>query len=235
MRFIGGNFWKKYFQEYDKLNEFFPYQELLQEFVQEIRPRTKVLDLGSGTGNLTILLKKQREADVTGVDIEVEGVRLHKVKDPDAKVLVQDISKRLPFPEATFDYVVCNNTLYAIPPNDRIKVLREVFRVLKRGGKFILSNPSKKMRFLTMYKDHILQEIKKWGWLRTLIRTFLFLIPTIKILHYNILLKKEAKSGSYSYFSSGEQRNLLKKVFIVRKSTKVVYSGQSFFDIGVKP
>jgi len=52
-------FWRKYFKSYDILNKAIPYQELLRDIVEAVSVKNgdRIFDAGSGTGNLSILLK----------------------------------------------------------------------------------------------------------------------------------------------------------------------------------
>lgn len=97
----------------------------------------KALDLGCGTGIYTIWLSKMG-LEVTGVDISTEmlskakeKVRLENLK---THFILADIHE-LPFDDNTFDLVVSNVTLEFV--EDPKKVVNEVFRVLKKGGRFV--------------------------------------------------------------------------------------------------
>ena len=54
----------------------------------------------------------------------------------DVKLDIQD----MPFPEGEFDMIICNHVLEHVP-DDR-KAIREIFRVLKKGGSAILQVPT---------------------------------------------------------------------------------------------
>src|SRR3990167_9071929 len=105
-------FWKKYFEVYDFLNVLEPYQKLLGAFTDELGDihGKKILDAGTGTGNLALLLEK-RGAKVVGLDFSKEGLEIFKKKLPNNKVVFHDLTKPLPFPNESFDAVVSNNTI----------------------------------------------------------------------------------------------------------------------------
>jgi ArsR family transcriptional regulator len=96
-----------------------------------------VLDVGSGDGVLTTLLAP-RARSVTCLDrsprvIEAAGKRLAKL--PNVQLLEGDMHA-LPFPEASFDQVLCFHALtYADEPE---RALAEAARVLRPGGDLVL-------------------------------------------------------------------------------------------------
>ncbi|PIR43223.1 hypothetical protein COV24_03880 [candidate division WWE3 bacterium CG10_big_fil_rev_8_21_14_0_10_32_10] len=71
---LSKKFWEKYFKTYDVLNVLIPYQELLDTIIDKlkVKPGEKILDAGSGTGNLAIKLE-MLGAQVTGVEYFKKG------------------------------------------------------------------------------------------------------------------------------------------------------------------
>lgn len=65
----------------------------------------------------------------------------------------------LHFDEATFDWVICNHVLEHIP-DDR-KAMREIFRVLKPGGKALLQVPYSRQLAKTFEDDTIVSETER--------------------------------------------------------------------------
>lgn len=89
-----------------------------------------ILELGIGTGlNLPAY---SSGAHVIGVDVELDLIR--RACDRGAQAIVGD-GERLPFPDATFDYVTSALVFCSIP--DPAQALREVARVLRPGGRLI--------------------------------------------------------------------------------------------------
>lgn len=89
--------------------------------------RGQVLDLGCGGGWRFLC----RLGPVVGVDLSLASVRA--AASLYSQVAMADL-RRLPFPEASFDFVVSLDLLGHIPPEDKDAVLSEVFRVLRPGG-----------------------------------------------------------------------------------------------------
>ena len=110
----------------------------------------KVLDVGCGGGSLTYLLAKAG-ADVIGVEQEELGLQfarenLASVGDKSLRyAFVHASAYQLPFAAETFDTVVSCEVIEHLQEPE--KMLSEVQRVLKRGGKFILTTPYRLTEF----------------------------------------------------------------------------------------
>ncbi len=95
----------------------------------------KVLDIATGTGFSTVTFA-QHGADVTGIDITDYAIAATK-KNFALRGLTGDIrrmdAQNLEFPDATFDFVCAHGCLMHMP--DTARAVREIYRVLKPGGK----------------------------------------------------------------------------------------------------
>lgn len=101
---------------------------------------TKVLDLGCGAGRHTYFMSKEN-LDVYGVDISLDGVQYTK------KVLEQDNLKgnikvgsidNIPFDTDMFDGIISYGVLYYCTIDEIKESVKEIYRVLKKGGKALL-------------------------------------------------------------------------------------------------
>ncbi|HUG92005.1 MAG TPA: class I SAM-dependent methyltransferase [Planctomycetaceae bacterium] len=105
--------------------------------LERLAPDSRVLDLGAGRGVV-------RQMDVRGCAGRVCGV------DPDGRVLENPqldearigTGEAIPYPDGTFDVVFADNVLehLAEPP----ATFREVRRVLKPGGVFLVKTPNRR-------------------------------------------------------------------------------------------
>ncbi len=79
---------------------------------------------------------------MVGIDLVSEMLEQAKAnlrKTPLKNVTFQESSaEQLPFPDGTFDVIISNGVFNLIP--DKEKALREVFRVLKSSGRFLLAD-----------------------------------------------------------------------------------------------
>ena len=97
-----------------------------------IQPGSQVLEIGSGPGHVADLLV-QAGAIVTGVDFSPKMVEVAQSKYPEITFRQAD-AEQLPFEASSFDSVVANFVVHHLARPE--KVFREVYRVLKPGGRF---------------------------------------------------------------------------------------------------
>ncbi len=233
---LNQKFWDKYFKTYDVLNKAIPYQELLNDIVEEakIQKDELIFDAGSGTGNLAMLLK-EKGARVIGLDFSEAGIRIHKQKDNQAEIVHGDISEKLPFNDNYFDKIVSNNVIYTVSKEKRLQVFSEFYRVLKPGGIIVIANIHKNFKPLAIFTDHLKKSLKRFGFFKTLKDLIVLGFSTLKMFYYNYKIKKEHKAGSYDFMDKDGQKILLKEAgFKNISENKITYSGQSFLNSGSK-
>ena len=98
-----------------------------------------ILDLGCGNGRLLELLKDY-QIDYLGIDNSQKLIEQAKKKWLNHDFQVSDILD-LSFLNKKFEIVFCVAVLHHIPSSRlRAKVLREIYSVLKPGGKLLMTN-----------------------------------------------------------------------------------------------
>ena len=103
-----------------------------------IRPGYRVLEIGCGTGNLTILAKRlYPSADILGIDPDPQALSRAREKAHRAGLFIefhQAFSEQLSFSDASFDRVLSAFMFHHIQPASKLPALRQICRVLKPGG-----------------------------------------------------------------------------------------------------
>ncbi len=117
------------------------YQHVVGEVTYAVAgmPAPRVLDLGCGTGALAErLLDAIPGCSLTGVDLSPRMVEVARVRLAGrADVLLGD-AERLPFHDAAFDVVVCNDSFHHYPDPERATF--QAWRVLAAGGALVLGD-----------------------------------------------------------------------------------------------
>lgn len=100
----------------------------------DLKNKKEILDVGCGTGAVTLDIAQSTSGNVTGIDIDSEKLgEAEKVLSniPNIKLMEADVLD-LPFEDETFDLVVFTVVLIYI--KDQLKALNEMARVTKKDG-----------------------------------------------------------------------------------------------------
>lgn len=117
-------------------------QALLRQAAVESGHR--VLDLACGTGTLALWIKQTvPSAEVTGADGDPRILALAREKSARAGRAVrfdQALSFNLPYADRQFDRVVSSLFFHHLVEEDKLRTLRELFRVLKPRGELHIAD-----------------------------------------------------------------------------------------------
>ena len=131
-----------------------------------MQPAKHVLDVAIGTADLTIEMFRQHKAEqVTGIDLSDQMMAIGQKKISNLQSQISNVqfvhanAQAMPFEDASFDAVTCAFGCRNFSNLD--EGLREMYRVLKPGGKAVileLSLPSNRVVrwFYDLYFMHIL-------------------------------------------------------------------------------
>ena len=102
-------------------------------------PFQRALDLGCGTGEMMkMLLQVDDQRELYGIDLSEKMLSVAESKLSGKVRLVLGDSEHLPFADNFFDVVYCNDSFHHYPAPEN--VIREVQRVLKPGGTFLIGD-----------------------------------------------------------------------------------------------
>jgi ubiquinone/menaquinone biosynthesis C-methylase UbiE len=103
-----------------------------------------VLEIGCGSGRYALQVADSMGCRIVGIDSNGPGIHtaneLAETRRMSRRVRFEigDASKKLPFDDASFHAAFSNDVFCHVP--ERLSVLRELFRVMKRGGRMLFSD-----------------------------------------------------------------------------------------------
>ncbi len=122
----------------------------------KITERDKVLEIGCGTGLFTRKVYAQTKADITAIDISEELLEEARKLLPEATFRVDD-AMNLSFEDDSFQVVFGSSVLHHL---EMEKSLREIYRILKKGGRMVFAEPNMINPQILIQKN--VPFIKKW-------------------------------------------------------------------------
>lgn len=112
------------------------------ELPQQRSKNKKVLDVGMGFG-FDLIKKFRKGYQIFGIDNDKQRVRktidMFQKNGVNARLKVGTATK-IPFGRNMFDEVICSHVIEHV--KDDRKCLKEIYRVLKKGGKLLLRTPN---------------------------------------------------------------------------------------------
>ncbi len=136
------------------MRRLFPEAALKTALIAQARilPGQNVLDVGCGTGTLTLLIKQtQPDALVYGLDMDSQilDIARRKIKQAGKTIVLQQgTATHLPYPDGSFDRVFASLMLHHLTREDKLRALGEAFRVLKPGGELHVADFGKPHDFV---------------------------------------------------------------------------------------
>lgn len=121
-----------------------------------ISPNQHILDIGSGTGTLALLIKQRcPNTSVIGLDADKNIIEIANKKAGSENTnlkFIEGMSFNMPFDEEQFDLCVSSLFFHHLTTKDKVRTFREAYRVLKPGAEIHIADWGKPtgllMRFL---------------------------------------------------------------------------------------
>jgi SAM-dependent methyltransferase len=143
--------------------------------------RSRILDIGSGTGTILELLEDYGTA--YGVELSTDAIQFLKRRDLNF-VVRSDASLSIPFKEDVFSVITCLDVLEHV--DDDVTLLNEMVRVCEPGGHIILTVPA--FDALWSQHDSTLQHRRRYTRKQMLKRVSRLNSSVIKNSYYNTAL-----------------------------------------------
>jgi ubiquinone/menaquinone biosynthesis C-methylase UbiE len=111
----------------------------------KVKPGDRVLDVGCGTGSLTLTAQSYAgpSGKVYGIDASPEMIEAAKEKARRAGsgvVFEVGLIEELAFPEASFEVVISRLAIHHLPADLKQRGFSEILRVLKPGGQLLIAD-----------------------------------------------------------------------------------------------
>ena len=110
---------------------------LMDRLMELVPAGSRGLDAGCGGGARDVFFYWQKGYDIYGVDAIEENIAEARRLHPEIaeRVAVADLREPLGYPDASFDFILCNAVIQHIEPDTALGVtLPEFARLLKDGG-----------------------------------------------------------------------------------------------------
>lgn len=126
---------------------------------QQLRDCHSVLDIGCGSGKLSGAIAAAGVPDVWGIDASPYQLKIASRDFPGIK-LVQGLAERTPFDDERFDGVAACFVFHELPTDVQDAVLVEMRRVLRPGGRIVISEPSAEQ----LHNRSFVSLWRRYGW-----------------------------------------------------------------------
>jgi ubiquinone/menaquinone biosynthesis C-methylase UbiE len=250
---VGG--WEEYARCYDAILALDPYVDMMREVVWHLLDdfkASKVLDASCGTGNFEHILSKHIAIEggdvgqIYGIDSSKEMLARASGKmypGLQATFGEVDLNNPLPFSSSHFDAVVSANTLYTV--KDPRSTLSELFRVLRSGGRCVLTTPKNGFENGFILRSHARSTEPDSEWervhasqereeylVRKAVKDNTIAEMMLRVAHYNRYI---AKNCTFHFFTMEELVQLFVDVGFLVRVQSYTYAKQGLLIVAEKP
>ena len=238
------NYWRAGFKSrlYDRLTPESYFESMRQTVgLMSGKRDLKIWDAGCGSGQLLVFLKDEFKrgcvyygTDLLSAGLETLKLRAYKLGVLDRVICFQnDLSESPPLKENSIDIVIAHFSIYTIPDNDkRQEALKNIYHVLRPGGLFIASCPSKNYDADQIIKEsYCLIRAKKGFWNALLKRLFIY--PLTKRLGLNFI-QYQLEAGKWMAYTLEDFAEELRQVDFEVGASKTIYAGGAYLMCGHK-
>ncbi len=126
------NFYNKHADEFSSSR--FRIWKHVREFLDNLSPNTKVLEIGCGNGKN---MRYRNDLDFYGIDSSEVLVDICKKKGLN---VIHGDARKLPYDNNSFDSIIMIAVIHHINPDEHNLILNEIERILKPDGKCLITN-----------------------------------------------------------------------------------------------
>ncbi len=243
-------FWEEYGQVYKNLEKARPYSNLAKAFQKFLDPKPGEawLDVGCGPLRISELIREKADSDiwVTAIDVVLKPAReklyelAKKGKKLPVTLLYLSITDPLPYPDNSFDGIGANLILPYVTDFLGLRgkealenVLREMFRILKPGGKLVWSTPIEKVNFNWVFLASLPDMLNIYRYMAD--KDFSRLAQGTRILKHALAIQRKGKEGVYTFLPKEELAMLLAQIGFVNPVWEKTFTQQVWVNRVSKP
>jgi len=151
-----------YYDSFAKLVNPFRHRLIQQANIQ---PGQRALDLGCGTGLLTLMIKQSiPETRMTGLDGDEEVLAIARQKAKRAQLDIQwdhSLAFDMPYPDNSFDVVVSSFVTHHLTSAEKVRAFKEVHRILRPEGGFHIVDFGPPFNLLTRAQASVIKNLER--------------------------------------------------------------------------
>jgi ubiquinone/menaquinone biosynthesis C-methylase UbiE len=225
---------------YESLQALIPYQQLQRQVMSsaELTTGKRLLIAGCGVGFFDkLVVDNVNDIKIDSVDFSISMLQRARKRCGEYNNITHqqaDLCAELPFDDAQFDVAVMTNVMYALP-NAAI-ALKEISRVLKVGGKFILTDRKPDSTPDGIQKAHFkaLGDLSLKAKTNYWIKTLPLLPSLIAVKVINNKIQQKGTEGEYFFRPADEVTMMLQAVGLTVKNKQIVYGEQCWMLDAIK-
>ncbi len=244
-------FWEEYGQIYFNLEKAWPYHNLSQSVKNFLDPKKneRWMDVGCGPLKVSELIYEKslgRVGVIEAIDVVLEPAKA-KLANLAKKGITLPVSlrhasitDRLPYPNESFDGIGANLVLPYVTDFEGLRgkealegVLREMFRILKPGGRMIWSTPKHNVNFAWVFAASIPDMLNLYAYIAQ--RDFTRILQGTRVLRHALTIQKKGKEGIYTFLPKEELEKLLLKIGFVNPVWERTFTQQVWVNRVKKP
>jgi alkylated DNA repair protein alkB family protein 8 len=133
------NIYNKIYKEFDKSR--YSIWVKVKEFLDNLEDNKIILDAGCGNGKyIKYMIENLKMKQIYGIDYSCEFIKLCSEKFNNSNIIFKEMNiTNLNFPNNHFDYIISIAVIHHLNPENRIKMIKELVRVVKNNGLILIS------------------------------------------------------------------------------------------------